>query len=437
MGNRLLALGIALTAILTAVSCVPAAAQLSLPYYSVGISGSNLYLFGVGTQWNGKSWALLHGFGTASLSDVATSADGHYVFVSDQRTGQEALHVFRIDSITTPTATLIGNPISLSGMSHPVITVTSSGSQVYVVDRGGTSYLWVSSGGDWANAPDPGPPVSIADSRMKDVAAYGTGDGAVVARWTQGRDPVVWPAQSTQVTNFSGGSQGATAEGNTNVNGMAIAPSAVATHRFGSGNEYAYVIDDGFRGEPAALTVFNASGPSLENTYLFPVGMRPETNDLPGTITAFTVGSQDYLCIVGTDGDIQQAWLFQLNDNGTLPFTVADGKQWLDVTKSYLFNADPNDHGSHRLAVSWDGEIVWVGVSSGVSGSVLALDSQSFTSSGAGDYYSRIVTEPTDPIRGIAGLYPYVPEPSSLAALSGLGLGAIGFVRFRRRRVTR
>jgi hypothetical protein len=113
----------------------------------------------------------------------------------------------------------------------------------------------------------------------------------------------------------------------------------------------------------------------------------------------------------------------QLGSDG-LPSADGDGN--VTVAQSYLF--DEKDQGSHSLASSWDNGVLWVS-SGNLGGSVLALNNGSFEPwTIAPD--GRIAL--TEPIRDVVDLY--VPEPSSMAALAGFGLGVLGLGRLRRRR---
>lgn len=428
MGKRLFALGIALTAVLAIVSCLPIGAYAEQAYYSVGISSSRLYLFGIGASWNSQSSVMLKDFGdTASLSDVAVQGD--YVFVTDRTAG--TLNVLKISGMdATPTASLVSTIPLSSGSLHVEqpfsVAVSGDGTHVYVagqvwVDTTGAqhyNYASVTSGTGWTTS-------TVAVGGLQDAPMVGlaslAGSGAAVAHWDTSTD---FTGQPTQISTVHDTSVSGPADANVmDVDEHAYTPRAIATLEIGS-NTYAYVYNQyyDYSVDHGGISMFNTNGPSrVDNT--FELGSHMMPFDQGETIAAFAYNEVNYLAIAGKADPLgsQQIWLVPLD---------ASGKPVFKEAQEFLFN-EADQAQAHYLAASWDGGVLWVANSH--AGSVFALRPGSWGSIGSGYYFGSI----GEAVRNIAD-YHYipaeVPEPAGLLAISIFGASTLGAVRLRRRR---
>lgn len=415
MGNRLLALGIALTAILAAIVCVPAAADT---HYAVGISSGRVYLFGVGAGSNSVTNIYNFGSSGVGLSDVATN--GNYVFVSDKAAGK--VYVLEVTGGVdgTPSGANKVGEISLNTSSYtsaaPVsLAVTSSGQGIYVLGTWTNSsfttsrgYAYLSKGGDWNSAtPQIG---DFGGSSTAGIAMLSDGENAIAALATDGTY-----AKETQATTLTGTTRNGTASANlSDIDAHAFSPQGIAVN-----NDKAYVINYYYDADDSkkvgGITVFDTSGPTTVSTIRL-----PDDNTRPSRITAFSLGDTDYLAMVVATENASGAlvdwelWRVGLSSGGS-------------PTLSSI-TAYPLGNGTHYLAASADGEVLWV--SNPADESVSAIGTAGWSLM-AGGYFSSL----GEGVLQMADLdYHYVPEPSSLAALCSFGLGAIGFARFRKRR---
>ena len=425
MDKRIVKFRIALAAALAVAACLSVSAQAAGPYYAVGISTTRVYVMSGESSWSGEPSAVLYDFGTSGVSLSDVSVHGDMVFVSDKASNM--VHILQMQSIeTNPHAVLIDSVVLDSGTRHveePLAVVASrSGNSVYVVgkswiDGGDTrhsNYAYLtSSSGDWSDTQTQ--IGSLADSPMVDVAAYSSGS-AIIAHT---HIPSGVGAGSTWVSNVNGISVIGTDE----IADKSFSPQAIAVHdAFGTGG-YGYITnaftDETMNG--GSISVVDAVTRGLVGSQSW---VLPDNMSAHG-IAAFTLGDTNYLGIVGvgdiesapgnTQTNIQQAWRIALNSSGLPDFGSIE---------RYIF--DEADHASrHYVAASNDGERFWI--SNGAAQSVITLDSSAWKKMLGLDIHVQESIRQID----IA-----IPEPSSMTALSALGLSLFGLLKRRRAAAT-
>lgn len=411
-------------------------ASCAAPRYAVAAGQNTIYLLGTnGADWGGSSHIPLVTIPGATISGLAV--EGNLIFAAD--VAANALRIYRVQGdIATNPETVLVNTVSLSGggsmiLSEPgAIAVTAAGG-VFVLGRQWEdnegmfryTYAYVDpvAPGNWAGAATVSI-IELANSPLVDVAAFGSGSGAVIAHQRiGGGQPPGAEAGSTYVTRRIGAATtGITRllDENKPVNErLNHAPQSIAVHPDFGVSGYAYVLNRRASDDPetGSLSVVNTDTLSLVGpTLVLPNRM------LPQDISVFSLSDngevRNYLAIVGVADGIggmrqQQAWRIELGSNG-LPDMGT-------LTEYFLNSADQSVQ--HHLASSLDGKITWM--TNTEAQTVIALDN----TASVWDQVAGGRFEIKDTIREVKA---FVPEPSGLAALALLAGG--GAVALRRRR---
>lgn len=394
-------LGVA--AIVLAMACTAVAASQN---YALATSGSSLYIFRTQTDsaWGGRNWYDLGaGFGSTGITGVATY--DNYVFVADS--ASNSLHIGRIESIaTTPSYVSIGtvslgDPKSSTYVKSPT-AVAANENGVYVVGSSyydgsvGHSYLaYISkTGAGWTSTS-----TSLIDlgqnKGMADVVMLTNGQ-ALVAH--QG-GPYV--GQAWVSTFFNGAKVGETTLGDN-----CYVPQAIAANDAGKAFIVNRVYDLTDKGSVQTYdpTSNTTGGP----------GKALEPFMIPGDVAAFSIGAEDFIGIIGNNGNSDEAW----------KVPVAGGA--VDLAAK-LVSSGVASSTQHQAAASADGSVFWF--TSWAAGRVDAWDTANWSpvvgfSGSLGDGVN---------VKYITDFNPaYIPEPSAMVSLGAMLAAGIGLLRRRR-----
>ncbi len=382
------------------MACTAVAAS---QHYALATSGSSLYIFRTQSDsaWGGRNWYDLGaGFGSTGITGVASY--GNYVFVADS--GSNSLHIGKIEGIgTTPSYVSIGtvslgDPSGSTYVKSPT-AVAANENGVYVVGSSyyngsvGHSYLaYISKTGDgWSSST-----TSLIDlgqnKSMADVVMLANGQ-ALVAH--QG-GPSVGQAW---VSKFFNGAK----VDDTNLGENCYVPQAITANDSGKAFIVNRVYDLTDKGsvqsyDPAS----NATGGAGEALDPFMI---------PGDVAAFSVGDDDFIGIIGNNGNSDEAWKVPVSGGA------------VDLAGK-LPSAGVPSSGQHQAAASADGSVFWF--TSWASGRVDAWDTATWSpvigfSGALGDTVNvKYITDFS------------VPEPSALVSLGGMLAVGIGLLRRRR-----
>jgi len=400
--------------VVAAALCLASVCAASGDYYSIAAGDSGLYLMRYDNTGSSiQSYSAMDVSESLALSGVAWDSNTGYVFVADQ--GANKLIVgFISGATTTPTFHVVKridlvNQSGTSMVNTPTSVVVDASGGVYVIGK-----QWLDDGdkrfgfahvtrgpGGWSDAT-----VSfgeLSNSPMIDVASYSGASAIILHQKTT-------TGIASHVSRVNGNAPGASIE----IGNMAYSPSAVAVNRNFGSQGYAYVVnrvaDDAVDG--GSLSVIQLGDTPLPvQTYDISGGADYGAID-PNEVVSYTVGDKNYLAILGTSGGVQYGWRIELGSDGRPDFSTK--------TAAALGNSSA----FHQATVSQDGALLWF--TNSQTGSATAwLTSQWGTAAAAFDGIG-------DNVYSITNFSP-VPEPSSLIALTGLGLGALA----RRRRSPR
>lgn len=375
----------------TALLIISACAQAS--HYAVGISANKLYI--MGSTINSYS---LTGSGV-DLTGVAVKQGTTYdtAYISDS---SGTLHVVRISNVLT------GTPVYSAQQSITLDSSITSPGYVTIDDNGGVYVADKKSGNIAYIAPDSTKSVisSTKLSGIQGITSYS--DGAMV------------------IGNIGDNIYAATYAGNLSQISNSYTAAGIASGPTIGQSKYSYAISqlyydgsDESTLNSGGLAVLNSSGAFVNSPVSFKsltaASTALDNGIIPEAISAFEVDSSWYLGIIGYDESYNPYALKVKLDNG---IPTSD----IDVI-ALGSNAYSN---YYSCATSPDGTELWF--TNPQVGNVQTIDTLSWT---LGSSYAL-----NDQLVSISGFTPAatVPEPSSLLALAGFALGALGMIKKHR-----
>ena len=405
---------------------IASAAWSATPYYAVAAGTSKLYMLSTQADWGDKNYTTLISDPTANFSGIAVS--GNLLFAAD--TAKNSLRVYMVSYAgSIPISAQQINEISLDSTGslsflNPDKVVLDATGGVYVMGsawmdsqnalRYTYAYVKPTSGSDWTNATRN--IYELPNSPMVDIAAYGSGNGAIVLH---GTDLVGEYGSPAFVSRLNAGTVYPGRPGErldpADAPGPNQSPEALAVNLSFGDDGYAYIVNRrGAAGGGGTLSVVKAQNlAKMGQTFDLPGNMVPQ--DICTFSVMENAVEQHYLAIVGAPvTGSPKAIRIQLDSTSGIPLMNT-------VTEFTLDNAQ-----NHYLAASDDGAVTWM-TSVGIN-KVTVADNRS----GFWNMMMDIQIEDIDQsIRRIDTFA--VPEPSTMVSLVALAGAGCGFIARRRR----